>query len=180
MALLLTTGLLATPAVAAKGPRIDRDKYARIAAAKCAIAKPNALEPSQESGEMRPMVLYFVASNPREPKLAFICLDSDVVPRAGVQISFTAFNRRGVVPVFYGDNSRRCPSAGPAEKLPECLGNRFITGGLTLSPVVPPVVIEDNAKGYGTMATVFTLFSGPTGGARQRYYRVPIETIPIQ
>lgn len=172
--------LSSVPANAKAGHPPTQADYARIATAKCAIAKPSALEPAQEAGEMRPIVLYFVANDNHSPKkFAFICMDSDVVPRTDVYIAYTAFNYRGVMPVFYGDNGPRCRVGSNEQALPECSSNRFVTGGTTATPVVAPVATTYEYKGYGAMATVFTSFVTPDHVAHPRYYRVPIETIPL-
>ena len=152
--------------------------YKRAAQDRCAKAKPNALEPAQESGELRPLVIYFVAVEPHSPKnFAFICLDSDVAPRTDVYISYSAFNHRGAMPTYYGDNGPRCRTGANEEATPICASNRFVSEATTVNHVKAPVAVGYEYSGYGEIATVLTNYMDRDRKQHPRYYHVPIETI---
>ena len=168
--------LTTVPGAAKSGHAPTRADYARIAQTRCAMTKPGTLEPAQEPGEMRPLALYLVAADPHRPKYAFICVDTDVGPRTDVYISYTAFNHRGVMPTYYGDNGPRCRPGSHQEALPTCSTNRFITDGTTLTHVVAPTAVSYEYAGYGEVAVVLTNFI-LNRTQHPRYYRVPIETI---
>lgn len=158
---------------------LPRAHYLTIATKSCAEAVKKDPLPSTTEKILRPLVVYLVADELTAPRYAFICLQSNQISRSKVSVAYTAFNRNGVMPAFYGDNSERCRPEQNEQTMPICAASSFVTDGTSVMPAVTPVSVGTSRE-YGAIASVRTSFgltAEGTATAYRAYHHVRIETI---